>query len=80
MPDRPERIGDRPRTLAAPLSPVDAHVLLNSASVVVLGLATLEARWESLGDAERRVVLARVHRHAAELATGLKEVIQPETL
>jgi len=65
--------------LAAPLSPVDAHSLLNAASVIVLGLGTLE-RWESLPGAERREVLARVRRHAEELAIGLKELIQPEAL
>ena len=73
MPDPPEG------GLAAPLSPVDAHSLLNSASVIVLGLGTLE-RWESLSDAERREVLERVRRHAKDLAIGLKELIQPEVL
>jgi hypothetical protein len=73
MPDPPDG------GLAAPLSPVAAHSLLNSASVIVLGLGTLE-RWESLPDAERREVLARVRRHAEELAMGLKELIQPVVL
>ena len=65
--------------IAPPISPVDAHSLLNSASAVVLGVGTLE-RWESLSDAQRREVLARVRRHAEELAMRLRELIQPEAL
>ena len=65
--------------IAPSISPVDAHSLLNSASAVVLGVGTLE-RWESLSDAQRREVLARVRRHAEELAVRLRELIQPEAL
>jgi hypothetical protein len=80
MPDVPERTVGRPRTgsLLLPLSPVDAHGLLNSASVIMLGLSTLDDGWGALPDAERRDVLARVRRHADLLAAGLRELIQPE--
>lgn len=82
MPDLPERTGDRPRIgrLGLPLSAVDAHGLLNSASVIVLGLCTLDDGWDALPDAERRDVLARVHRHADGLLAGLRGMIQPGTL
>jgi len=73
MHDLPERIGE----LAAPLSPVHAHVLLNSASIVVLGLSTLVERWESLADGERLEALEPLQRDALELAIGLKQVIRP---
>ena len=76
MSDLPERIGG----VAAPLTPVDAHDLLSSASVISMGLATLGVAWESIGDSERRDVLERLRRHADDLTAALRALIQPDAL
>ena len=59
------------------LSAVAAHALLNSASVVMVGAATLEADWEILSDDERHDILDRVRRHATHLSGTLAELVQP---